>query len=83
MDDYKKLSEELSFFVDEIEKDKNKKEIKKRLEDMKNSSKKIGGAVFEEFSALEDIVSSFLEDKIKKEKVIEECVRLKNELWEL
>ena len=81
MDEYKKLEELLSSLVDLIKKDE--KELEEHLTKMRNVAKVIGGKVLEEYLKLEEKVLKFSNNILEKEEILEECLRLQNELWEL
>lgn len=81
MDEYKKLEELLSSLVDLIKKDE--KEVEEHLTKMRNVANVIGGKVLEEYLKLEEKVLKFSNNILEKEEVIEECLKLQNELWEL
>jgi Mg2+ and Co2+ transporter CorA len=81
MDEHKKLEELLASLVELIKKDE--KELEEHLTKMRNIAKVIGGKVLEEYLKLEEKVLKFSNNILEKEEVIEECLRLQNELWEL
>ena len=86
---FQKLSDLLSFLVDDLKIYKtsitegNKKKIEKNLEEMSAISEVLEGKVQTEFEILNRKINKFLEDPKDTEEVMKECVKLKNQLWEL
>lgn len=78
MEDYQKLNGLLSSVTEKIEKD-NLEDISSQLSDMRKLAKVIGGRVLERFEVLEEDISKKLDKKV----LLEDCLNLKNELFEL
>jgi len=85
-DNYKKLSNLLFLLKEKSEKHSKKNIYEKDLEiiisSMKKTSQIIGGRVLKKFLKLEIAYYKFLDD-LKFDVFLENCIDLKNELWEI
>jgi Mg2+ and Co2+ transporter CorA len=81
MDEHKRLEALLASLVELIKKDEKK--LESHLKEMRGVANRIGGKVLEEYLKLEEKVLKFSNNILEKQEVIEECLRLQNELWEL
>jgi len=80
-DDFHDFSNLLSEIVEAVQKNKKKEELEKIFFKMDYLAEKIGGEVLQEFIKLKQLVGNL--DKNSKEIFLNQCLRLKNELWEL